>query len=155
MDLATYAQQVSKRALEAEAAGRRLMANIANDTVEAPQVACGGITTNSALGVALSTDTVGYEHRPDGTVWCGDRQIGTWSDGSTLRIGAPYWDDDSTGGVVRIPTIFKPYPITDAPVRAEAPHLCPKCDGEKKIQQSMSLTMRDCPVCDGDGVLWR
>lgn len=29
------------------------------------------------------------------------------------------------------------------------PWVCPKCDGEKKIDG------KDCPTCDGSGVVWR
>jgi hypothetical protein len=39
------------------------------------------------------------------------------------------------------------------------PHVCPKCNGWKKVQEVVvsctAINYVDCPVCGGEGVLWR
>ena len=39
---------------------------------------------------------------------------------------------------------------------SDRPFLCPKCEGWKKIQHcsGTAINQIDCPVCDGEGVVW-
>jgi hypothetical protein len=36
---------------------------------------------------------------------------------------------------------------------AEA-HVCPRCEGEKRVHNARSGQAEDCPTCGGTGVVW-
>ena len=52
------------------------------------------------------------------------------------------------------------YPLTPQFKQETVPHLCPKCEGEKKVpcKDSKGKILkgedRDCPVCFGTGLVW-